>query len=456
MENKVNKEPAHIIAEQIEFLDTVNPSEALDRVLASKKDAKDKDLMYIKFRFVHEGSNKNFDGFEAEDLEERHTTAIYKPLNLEHNEKKIVGTIYDTEYVSSEKSDNGKAGVNIYTVMYKGLFPAVANEIKKKYTEGKLNCSMETWYDKAKCSVCGSEYEDESEYCEHLKGRFSTGKCKRILKGITFGGAGIVENPADEDASALAIASKTDAGELKDKIDKNMEMSRFVTIIREAENMYYNIVYYSSNNEDTSDKKKKLNALIIELKSLLDTVNVNKISKGEMNNMPSVMNLTPEELVDALMSKANTDNKEAFAAQLNEKLENVKAEHDTKMAELKADYEGKLETLKAEKEAVSKEYATYKANVEKANLIASRKAVLAEKKIDVSFEDDETIYSMTDKVFDLFVKSNAVKAPEPKPKTVVTDEPDGTANATASLNVQDADKNKKDKEVELLSVLNKL
>ena len=66
---------------------------------------------------------------------------------------------------------------------------------------------METWFKTAQCSECEEHFEDVSTYCAHLNGRFTQGQSvTRWLRGITFGGAGIVERPADIDATSISVA----------------------------------------------------------------------------------------------------------------------------------------------------------------------------------------------------------------------------------------------------------
>jgi len=438
---------------QAEILNKIEHSEALDNALAAKKIGKDKDLMYIKFRYVHEGSNSNNDVFDADELEERHTTAIYKPLNLKHKENKIIGSIYDTEFIPKDKSNNGKAAVNIYTVIYKWLFPKEADEIKKDYTEGKLNVSMETWFDHAECSVCGSKFEHEIDYCSHLKSRYTVADNKRLLHGITFGGAGIVDDPADEDAKALSLGKKVDAGMLKDRMARREEIRKFESMINEATNVFYDAMWSVANPGDTKEdvtkeRIKKFNELVKDIKEILDNINFKKIAKGDK----LMADFDVKELVDALVEKAKADNKEAFEIQLKEELTKVKTEGQTELDKINKE----LADIKADKEKLEKEFNDYKAGIEKDKLLASRKDILAKANVILEGEEkdiNDAVLSMTDKTFDLFVKAKKVEAKEPnKPESKADEKPE---DAKANLKVNDNDVNKENKD-NLFDILNKL
>ena len=391
-----------------------------ERVRAAKKIEKDKDLMYVKFRYVHEGANKNNDLFLAEELEERHSTAIYKPINLGHKDISIIGSIYDTEFINREKSDNGKAAVNIYGVIYKWIFPDAAKEITDRHSKGKLHISMETWFKEAQCSVCGNIYKNEDDYCNCLKERYTVANNKRVLKGITFGGAGIVEDPADEDAIALSIA---EVKSLKDRVSKREEIRRFESIINEATNLFYNIVggIYSNDEKIVKDKKKELSNLINDIKSLLDTVNVNKIAKGEL--IVAEENVYTKEVVDILIAHAKADEKKEFETALQTELDKVKSSMQTQIDNLNKD----IDTLKAEKislESVKAEYDQYKANVDKQKKLSERKTVLTEKNIKLPENSDDILSEMSDEVFGLFVKANEKE----------NNEDSGKANASLNIN----------------------
>lgn len=416
--------------------DDIIHEEALSKALAAKKIDKDKDLMYVKFRYVHEGANKNNDVFIAEELEKRHTTAMFKPINWQHKDSDIVGTIYDTEFISREDSNNGKAAVNIYGVIYKWLFPEKAEIIEKRYEEGNLNISMETWFDEAECTICGETYASEKDYCSHLKARYSVADNKRILKGITFGGAGIVENPADEDANGLAVAK-----ELKDKVSKRQEFTQFETIMHESVNIFYDIYWMPSyTKEETDAKKARLKELFTDLKNMVDTINVNKIAKGENVVEDKDKNVSyPQDVVDALIEKAKADKSDEFAEQLNVELNNVRAEMQEKIDALISERDEAV----VSKEAAEKKLVDIEEQAKQDKLLAERRKALVEKNIEIAEDKNPILLGMSEEAFALFIEANAkVKAEEEEdePEEEFEDEPE---SSEASLKINDKDKDNK-------------
>lgn len=171
---------------------------------------KNRDLMYIRFELCHANTNRNKDTFTSEDLQNSYMTAVAKPIAWGHTNE-LIGHIYHSEYVPFEGAE-GSVDTNTDKivcdgVVYKFRFPARAREIKNRYDAGKLFFSMETYFDKAKCSQCQAEFSPDGPYCEHLAKRYSPdASASRILVNPLFTGVGCVENPAD-DARGLAVAS---------------------------------------------------------------------------------------------------------------------------------------------------------------------------------------------------------------------------------------------------------
>jgi len=382
----------------------IGNTEHLSTALASKKVGADDDLMYLKLRYVHEGANENFDEFIGAELSERYTSAIYKPLDWSHDSKQIIGTIYDSELVPANETENGRLGVDIYTVIYKRLFPAYAEEIAKRFAKGTLYVSMETWFEEAECSECHGKFSHSSLYCSHLRQRYSTANSyTRILHGITFGGAGIVEVPGDKDAKALTLAS-----DLKKRTEKEMEIKRFETMMYQATNLYYNIIYNYYKNDDEKKKAKiDLDELFSDIKMYLDSINTKQIVKG------SKMEYT-QEVVDALVKMAKADSSEAFTSKLAEETKKLSTDYDAKFTEASAKIKEQDEVIAKqtkELEEITNKYNDMVNAIAKEKLIAERLKVLAENNIDTaSFSDENTkaedvLAEMDEKTFNLLVKA---------------------------------------------------
>jgi hypothetical protein len=161
------------------------------------------DLMFVKFELCHTGSNKNTDGFISDEMSTSHKTSVNKPINWEHTNENI-GVIYDSEF--SEAASEGV--IVVKAAIWKHKHPERARVIANRFADGDLYFSMETYFQKAKCSVCDDEFESSDDYCDHLNGRMQAGgSVTRWLLGLNFVGAGCVKNPADAKARGLAVAA---------------------------------------------------------------------------------------------------------------------------------------------------------------------------------------------------------------------------------------------------------
>jgi hypothetical protein len=171
-----------------------------------------KDLMYIKFELLHANTNRNKDTFLANELESSYKTIVNKPINWEHSSE-IIGHIYNGEYVKKDVAtasdvDTDTDYVTCEGVIYKYKSSDRAMEMASRYEKKKLFFSMETYFENAECSECNKVFADTNDYCSHLRRRYAPdSKSSRILHGLLFGGAGCVDNPAD-DARGLVLASK--------------------------------------------------------------------------------------------------------------------------------------------------------------------------------------------------------------------------------------------------------
>lgn len=168
---------------------------------------KQEDLLYIHFKLVHANTNKNKDKFTEFELRKAEKTPILKLLNWGHGEPNI-GVIYQSKLV--EGTEDEPAYLDCLAAVSKYKYPKYAQEIIDRHENGDLFFSMEVWFKEAQCSICEEVFSTGEEgYCSHLKDRYSEGSmADRLLRELTFAGAGCVESPADIQAESLAIASE--------------------------------------------------------------------------------------------------------------------------------------------------------------------------------------------------------------------------------------------------------
>jgi len=111
------------------------------------------------------------------------------PLTNEHDGE-IVG-LFTAASVAAAPDQPDSMMLLTEGVMYARRFPEVADDIRS----GAKRLSVEAFADTAVCSVCGGEFLNAREYCEHLKNRHSSG-ASRQFKSMRAVGGGVVQRPA--------------------------------------------------------------------------------------------------------------------------------------------------------------------------------------------------------------------------------------------------------------------
>lgn len=212
---KSNRSVNIIVPASIVSIDDINQDAVASALIKNKffdevEKNKQRDLLYIAWKYVHVGGNKNKDYFTKEELQKADKTPIYKPLNWLHGEPNI-GVIYDSMYVHGK--DGEPDYLAVYSAIWKFKYKAFAEEILRRNSINDLYVSMETWFTGITCSECGEHFaavdEVHGNVCQHLMNRMQEGsKTYRVLGDICFGGGGVVDDPADVLASRLAVASK--------------------------------------------------------------------------------------------------------------------------------------------------------------------------------------------------------------------------------------------------------
>lgn len=199
---KANVAQASNVFVDVEIVEKPSRPEILNQAMGKEKP---EDLMLVEFKLCHAGVNNNLDEFLQDEMSKSYETAKFKPINWEHSDKNI-GVIYDSQFV--EGSDDEKSYIKCSGYIWKYKFPEESAEMYSRYVKGSLTFSMETYFKKAECSACNELFEKSDDYCEHLMGRYVDRKTSRKLHDINYGGAGVVKNPADEDATGdLIVAS---------------------------------------------------------------------------------------------------------------------------------------------------------------------------------------------------------------------------------------------------------
>ena len=197
------------------------------QLLSSKAGLEDQDVYQTFSILVSASWNKNDDVFDGREVWEAKETPRYKPANLEHDEKQIVGGIIGSWPVDS---DFGLIDENltieelpdfyhllVSSVIYRQWqdpeYQARAEDLIAKIENGEMFVSMECLFrgfDYAVVSPDNNNHiiarNDETSFLtRHLRSYGGTGKYQdhkvgRLLRNITFSGKGFVEKPANPDS----------------------------------------------------------------------------------------------------------------------------------------------------------------------------------------------------------------------------------------------------------------
>lgn len=198
------------------------------------------DLMYFSGILVSSGANLNHAYFTQEELIKAEKSVFNKPVDIEHEEDKIIGHIYDRAYVdrnankklpleelqklSPEEKASLDLDIAIAGVIYKDRFPKIAKEIEK----GSWYLSMETYFSDFNIKIGDLEFSKEeadvlglTDLVGNKVSFIKDGKeiandvALKVLKNISFCGCGIVKKPANPGSVFLDTAAKKETSATK-------------------------------------------------------------------------------------------------------------------------------------------------------------------------------------------------------------------------------------------------
>jgi hypothetical protein len=161
-------------------------------------------FLYVATRAISSRVNANYDGWPKEDLEQSWRTFIGRPTFVEHQNfdtKKTRGVILDAKFHKDRLGSQDDWWIELLIEVDASTYPKLAKAI----IEGDLNAvSMGCDVDLTRCSVCGNEAHDVSEYCAHIpnqKGMIIGGVlCYEHCIKPSFFEISFVFDPADESA----------------------------------------------------------------------------------------------------------------------------------------------------------------------------------------------------------------------------------------------------------------
>lgn len=206
-------------------------------------DEKQNDLQYIRSILVSAGTNKNGAHFMASEMLNAHNTVVNKAIDIEHDEERVIGHIYecaflhkdgeqfDPSQVLAEAAENGSnlddldIDIVVAGVIHKMRFPELADEISDGDWKVSMECYFKDFDIKIGDTIITRQEAQMLGYDPNeLVGNFvkitannkelGVHTAARVLRGITFSGMGIVKNPANPHSIILETA---DVKEQKEK-----------------------------------------------------------------------------------------------------------------------------------------------------------------------------------------------------------------------------------------------
>ncbi len=312
-------------------------AQAFDNLSISTAAMDDKDIYHVYSILVTTSWNKNDDVFDKAEVWAAQNTPKYKPANLEHDERQIVGGIVDNWSVDKNmkvidkhiQSDSlpDYYHILVASVIYRQwqdpAYQTRAENLIKEIEAGNKFVSMEclfNGFDYAVVDPGGDRHilarNDETAFLtKHLrayggKGGYEDHKIGRLLRNIVFSGKGFVNKPANPDSIIF---------------DKN-KLTEFDNVSISSKNLF------STNNGVTISVEKKNQSIVLK----------------ESNMSTDLLNDQVKELKEALAA-VQADNKE-----LTDKLSKANLEkYDVQIKELTDNLQSLAVDLKASEEVVA-------------------------------------------------------------------------------------------------------
>ena len=360
-------------------------SKASDFLASAGRD--DDDIYHSYSILVTTSWNKNDDVFPNDEVWAARNTPKYKPANLEHDEKRIVGGIIGSWPVDKEFNlidtassvDNLPDSYHILvsSVIYRQWqdpeYKSRAEELIRKIEEGNMYVSME-------CIFRGFDYaiqtpnmqnrivarnEETAFLSRHLRAYGGTGeyeghKAGRLLKNITFSGKGFVERPANPESIIFDKDQIFDfAGA---SVSKNLFSSDNGVSVRIEQNILSNT---DSESEEENSMSDFLNEQVAELKAALAASQeevkelVEKVSKANVEKLEAEiteLNQTVSSLGDSIAEA------EAKASEDKEKIEALEASI-SELTEAKDAAESAITQMEEEKKRQARAAALIEAGI---------------------------------------------------------------------------------------------
>ena len=322
----------------------------LDKEARSAASIEDPDLYHVYSILVSTSWNRNDDIFNKEEVWAARNTPRFKPTNLEHDEKQMVGGIVNSWPVDNDFEiidDNIEVSnlPDVYHILVSSVIfrqwqdmdlKARAEKLISEIEEGKKFVSMECifrGFDYGVISPAGDNHivartEQTAFLTQHLRsyggaGVYQDHKIGRVLRDITFSGKGFVDRPANPDSIIFDKEHMFSFANIQ-KSNKSLFLNDNGVIDNIEEQLYFEETISSTEKEIMSDNQI-LNDQIAELKEALASV---KNENKDLSQKLSEANVSAyEEKISKL--QASVEDLSVTISDLNSKLEESVAKSES-------------------------------------------------------------------------------------------------------------------------------
>ena len=329
----------------------------------------DQDVYSVYSVLVTTSWNKNDDVFDKDEVWAARQTPRYKPTNIEHDERQIVGGIIDSWPVNDnfsliEANDEqldlpDHYHILVASVIYKQwqdpAYRKRAEDLIKEIEAGEKYVSMECLFhgfDYAVVDPHGKHHiiprnEESAFLTSHLRsyggeGSYQGHQVGRLLRNITFSGKGFVQKPANPES---VIFDKSKHFDFKQAAASSKNIfygeNGVITQIEPNANTFYDKQESLDMSNETvniqiTELKDALAAMKAENQELSDKLAAANVEKYEatINELTDAAKVTAEELdqIKAALEES-TEKLEASAAEIQEKAEALD-QAETRLAEI--------------------------------------------------------------------------------------------------------------------------
>lgn len=213
-------------------------------------DEKQQDLQYIRSVLVSAGTNKNGAHFLPSEMMRAHNTVVHKAIDIEHEEERVIGHIYECAYLFKDGSqfdplkimaeyeetaqnlDELDIDIAVAGVIHKMRFPEYSEEISAGEWKVSMECFFKDFDIKVGNTIISRDeakalgYDPDAligGFVKVVAGQKALGKhfVSRVLRDITFSGMGIVKNPANPHSIIMETAAHK---ELMEKGEQTIDL----------------------------------------------------------------------------------------------------------------------------------------------------------------------------------------------------------------------------------------